>query len=121
MTLDKAFYKNNTLNIFILYPTLLKYHRIMKILIDNRSEDGITYITQKEISEQCGIHQTAISKFLRKLMIFDQCIELMVPGAYKIHKEDLISHGPIRPSTSKCYLSGKIRIEVGKIAGFKDS
>ena len=61
---------------------------ILDLFEQRQYADGLTYITQLEISSLLGISQTNISKRL-KILIKYEAIEKVTPGIYKLLHNDL--------------------------------
>ena len=61
---------------------------ILDLFEQRQYEDGLTYITQLEISSLLGISQTNISKRL-KILVKYKAIEKVTPGVYKLLHNDL--------------------------------
>lgn len=80
---------------YLLYPWLIKYPMIIDILVKNRNDEGISYISQKEIGKKLGFSPSAISKYLRRLEQYDQCVEKIAPGQYIVHHTDMMHFGPV--------------------------
>ncbi len=81
--------------IYVLYPELIKFPQIIKVLVDHRCSDGITYITQKQISSITGISQIGVPKYIKKLAFYDGCVEQLDTDKYIVHKEDMLIYGPV--------------------------
>lgn len=75
----------NGVDVYKLYPALMKYPMIIKILLENKNENGISCITQKEISMKLNICQTAVSKYMKRLVEFDECIYKLKSGMYIVN------------------------------------
>lgn len=82
-------------SVYSLYPELIKYPLILKVLIKNRNEDGVSCVSQKEIAKEVRLTQTAISKYLKRLNQYNKCIEKISPGKYIVHKTNMLKYGPV--------------------------
>lgn len=79
-----------------------KYQKIMDILIDNKDNDGLIRISQKDIAKKLEISQALVSKCMTRLERSDKCIEKITPGVYKVNHTDLIKYGPVGKIISYC-------------------
>lgn len=85
----------NEKSVYNLYPALIKYPVIIKVLLENKDEKGVSCISQKEIAKRIGLTQTAISKYLRRLERDDKCIEKISPARYIVRRVNMLQYGPV--------------------------
>ncbi|GKX32353.1 hypothetical protein SH1V18_48330 [Vallitalea longa] len=85
----------NEKSIYNLYPALLKYPLIIKVLLEHKNDEGVSCISQKEIAKRIGLTQTAISKYLSRLEHIDKCIEKISPAKYFVYRENMLQYGPV--------------------------
>ena len=69
------------------------HQKLVNILVKARDESGFSTISQPEIAEQIGRSQTWVSSAIKRLNTEDICIEQIASGKYKLHYEDLQTHG----------------------------
>lgn len=81
--------------VYILYPTLIKYPKIIDVLMKCANKENIANISQKEISEMVSYAQTAISKYLISLEKYDGCIEKVKPTYYRVNHINMIEYGVV--------------------------
>ena len=82
-------------NVYKLYPELLKYPLLIKVLLDNRNPDGISEVSQKQIGEKVNLSQTAVSKYLKRLCQHDQCIKKVDKCKYIVCNFDMFKYGSV--------------------------
>lgn len=82
--------------------TFAKYQEIINILIDNKGDDGLCRVSQKEVGSKVKISQTLVSKCLIRLEQSDKCIEKISPGIYKVNHDNILKHGPLAKVLKYC-------------------
>lgn len=82
--------------------TFVKYQEIINVLLDNKSDDGLCRVSQKEIGNKVKISQALVSKCLIRLERSDKCIEKLSPGVYKVNHDNILKHGPLAKVLKYC-------------------
>jgi hypothetical protein len=75
--------------------TFVKYQEIINVLKENKCDDGLCRVSQKEIGSKVKISQALVSKCLIRLEKSDKCIEKLSPGVYKVNHDNILKQGPL--------------------------
>jgi len=86
--------KAETESLFAMFFGSVKTHqRLVDVIISFRDKHGVSHISQQEMSKLTNRSTACISKSISRLNIENLCVELIGPGKYVVHYDNILAQG----------------------------